>query len=78
MPASHPGSRKPWGWVRAAHGVGGMFGGFLGASFGGLLEMIALAAALGVLSAAIVPFQKRLRSGKSKQRRIEGKDDRSQ
>ena len=69
-PPSHPESRKSPGWVRAAHAVGGLFGGVLGGSYGGWLETIALAVALGLFSVAIVPHQKRLWSGTVRDRRI--------
>ena len=75
LPPSHPASRGSRGWVRAAQGLGGAFGGFLGTEFGGLLEMIAVGAAMAILSTRIVPHQKRLRSGTSDDRRIEGRDD---
>ena len=69
-PPSHPGSRASLGWVRSAQAVGGMFGGFLGGSFGGWLETIGLAVALAVFSVVMVPAQKRIGSGVSRQRRI--------
>ena len=74
-PPSHPESRTSLGWVRAAHAVGGLFGGFLGGSFGGWSETIALAVALGVFSAALVPHQKRLWSGTVRDLRIQAPDD---
>lgn len=74
-PPSHPGSANPLAWVRAAHTVGGFFGGFLGAEFGGIQEIVALGAALGLFSVAIVPHQKRLRPGTSRQHRIQPPDD---
>ncbi|MYH49543.1 MAG: hypothetical protein F4151_08465 [Gammaproteobacteria bacterium] len=69
-PPSHPESRASRGWVNAAQGVGGFFGGFLGSEFGGMLEMIAAGVAMAILSVAIVPHQKRIRSGTSRQHRI--------
>ena len=74
-PPSHPESRPSLGWARAAQAVGGFFGGFLGSEFGGLLAMIAVGAALAIFSAAIVPPQKRIRSGTSRDRRIKAPED---
>lgn len=74
-PPSHPESRPSPGWVRAAQAVGGLFGGFLGSSFGGFPEVIGLAVALGLFSVAIVPHQKRIRSGTSREHRIAPADD---
>lgn len=73
-PPSHPESRESRGWVRAAQAVGGLFGGFLGSSFGGFLEVIGLAAALAIFSGAIVPQQKRIWSGTVRDRRIPAPD----
>lgn len=70
-PPSHPESRSSLGWVRAAHAVGGLFGGFLGGSYGGLPETIALGVGLAVFSVAIVPHQKRIWSGTVRDRRIQ-------
>ena len=69
-PPSHPESRPSRGWVRAAQGMAGFFGGFLGSSFGGFLEVIGLAVGLAVFSTAMVPHQKRIRSGTSREHRI--------
>jgi len=74
-PPSHPESRSSRGWVRAAQGVGGFFGGFLGTEFGGFLEVIAAGVAMAILSGAIVPHQKRILSGTSRQHRIAPADD---
>lgn len=74
-PPSHPESRSSRGWVRAAQGVGGFFGGFLGTEFGGLLEVIAAGVAMAILSVAIVPQQKRLWSGTVRDLRIQPPDD---
>ena len=77
-PPSHPESRESRGWVRAAQGVSGFFGGLLGASFGGMLEMIGAAVAMAILSVGIAPHQKRIRSGTSPDRRIRGTRDGSE
>ena len=69
-PPSHPEARESRGWVRAARAASGFFGGMLGASFGGMLEVIGVAVATAILSAGIVPHQKRLRSGAVRDRRI--------
>ena len=74
-PPSHPESRSSRGWVRAAQGVGGFFGGFLGTEFGGLLEVIAAGVAMAILSVAIVPQQKRIRSGAARDHRNAPADD---
>ncbi|MDE0126535.1 MAG: hypothetical protein OXN97_18375 [Bryobacterales bacterium] len=74
-PPSHPESRSSRGWVNAAQGAGGFFGGFLGTEFGGLLEVIAAAVAMAILSGAIVPHQKRILSGTSRELRIGPADD---
>ena len=74
-PPSHPESRSSRGWVRAAQGVGGFFGGFLGTEFGGILEVIAAGVAMAILSVAIVPQQKRLSSGTVQDLRIQQPDD---
>ena len=74
-PPSHPDSRESRGWVRASQAVGGLFGAFLGAEFGGFFEVIAAGVAMAILSGGIFPHQKRLRSGASPDRRINAADD---
>lgn len=74
-PPSHPESRSSRGWVHAAQGVGGFFGAFLGTGFGGLLEVIAAAVGMAILSAGIVPHEKRIRSGTSPDHRIAPPDE---
>lgn len=73
-PPSHPEARSSRGWVHAAQGVGGFFGAFLGTGFGGLLEVIAAAVGMAILSAGIVPHEKRIWSGKVRDRRIPAPD----